>query len=226
MDVARAAGKMQTNILWSECREHLLWRELVSCILGSRVVFESARSATDHLGRVGLLRIARKEHSYSIIQKRIASELAKKIYLPRNHEGGYSSYRYPNARAYQICNSAKNIYGRGMTLRALLKESQTDHEARLKLISTACGIGPKQSSLFLRNIGFTEDLAIVDTHVLRYMHLLRMIQSVPDAIGTLRQYEKFERKLQDYSVAVRTRMSVLDTAIWIVMRVYQREFVS
>jgi N-glycosylase/DNA lyase len=87
------------------------------------------------------------------------------------------------------------------------------------------GIGPKQSSLFLRNIGFTDRLAILDTHVLRYMFILGLMNVRTKAVSTLTRYQEIEADLRSYSSRLGANLAYFDTAIWITMRVFQREAV-
>jgi thermostable 8-oxoguanine DNA glycosylase len=46
-----------------------------------------------------------------------------------------------------------------------------------------------------------------------------------EGIASLSIYEKIEKALQNYSKKLRVQLSYLDIAIWVVMRVYQREFI-
>ena len=52
-----------------------------------------------------------------------------------------------------------------------LMMTETEFEARKILSDTCTGIGFKQASLFLREIYFAKNLAILDTHVINYMKI-------------------------------------------------------
>ncbi|MEA4967094.1 MAG: hypothetical protein VB048_03105, partial [Bacteroidaceae bacterium] len=58
------------------------------------------------------------------------------------------------------------------TIKEILINAETSSEARNSLISICVGMGYKQSSMFLRNIGFCFDLAIIDTHIIDYLKLV------------------------------------------------------
>jgi N-glycosylase/DNA lyase len=90
-------------------------------------------------------------------------------------------------------------------------------------VEVGVGIGPKQASLFLRNIGFTEELAIFDTHLLRFMSLFGLFDQDIRPISSLRNYENLENHLRDYAKSAGYSLGCVDQAIWIVMRVYLRE---
>jgi len=223
-EIAVKVMDLQRSFVWKDFREYLLWRELASCILGSRVPFELAISAARHLDKTGLLRMLQNDLHFEVIQRRILRELRKPIYLPPKVNGLKRSYTFPSIRACQLSKTAKTIYGNGQTLKSLLQKANDEYSARELLVETAAGIGPKQASLFLRNIGFANNLAILDSHVLRFMDFVRIMKTLPKSMSSLACYEKTEMKLRRYADDRDIEMSSLDTAIWIVMRVYQREF--
>jgi len=91
-------------------------------------------------------------------------------------------------------------------------------------MEVACGVGPKQASLFLANVGRGNDLAVLDTHVLDYLGLVGILQG-PERRWpkTMRQYEAVEARFLSYSDLVRVPVPDLDTAVWVVMRVYKQQ---
>ena len=66
-------------------------------------------------------------------------------------------------------------------------------------MSATLGIGPKQSSLFLRNIGYAQDLAILDSHVMTYMKLMDLTPTRMKDVSKLATYEDVEERLAGYS---------------------------
>ena len=79
---------------------------------------------------------------------------------------------------------------------------------------TECkGIGYKEAGHFLRNIGFNQDLAILDRHILRNLKKLDVIDSFPESL-TKRQYLTIEVKMMEFSEAIRIPMSHLDFVLW------------
>jgi N-glycosylase/DNA lyase len=76
--------------------------------------------------------------------------------------------------------------------------------------------------MFLRNIGFSDRLAILDSHVLRFMKLRGIADSKPSQIATLEGYEEGESRFLDYARLSRWPLAVLDQAVWVVMRVSAR----
>ena len=88
-----------------------------------------------------------------------------------------------------------------------------DFEAREWLVRDVKGIGYKEAGHFLRNIGFDQDLAILDRHILKNLKRLGVIDGVPDSL-TKRQYLATETKMKELSEAVHIPMSHLDFVLW------------
>jgi len=130
-------------------------------------------------------------------------------------------YRFPALRAEQISLTRRNITEAWGSLEELLG-SRDEQELRRRLLVHAHGIGPKQASLFLRNIERAVRLAILDTHVLRYMHTVELIREVPTTIP-MNVYLVLESVLQAYADAVGYSIGLLDRAIWAVMLTARRE---
>lgn len=211
---------------WHDHTEETLRHELVACILGSQVSFEHASAAARYLSDQGLLDWSPFQNpSEKEYELRVAAALSRPIYPPFRQEGLGRQYRYPNIRANHIMRTFKNISILG-GIKKFLIENQGSTQARIHLTKIIVGMGPKQSSLFLRNIGYADDLAILDKHVLDYMYALRISRRCFKAIPTLGFYEKIENKLLCYANSLRVSMSVLDTAIWVVMRVFKKGFNS
>jgi N-glycosylase/DNA lyase len=120
----------------------------------------------------------------------------------------------------QLAAAVELLYWSDRTIRGLIHEADGAHEARRILVGEVPGLGPKQASLFLRNIGFTLDLAILDCHVLRYMAW----QGTPELAEPPRSVKRYEH-LEDLLRADADRHGValgeLDRAIWLVMRAWQ-----
>ncbi|BAQ34153.1 8-oxoguanine DNA glycosylase [Dehalococcoides sp. UCH007] len=205
--------------------EECLWYELVSCILGSKVPFEQAQSATNHLINNNLLDINDCRQDGLQFEGRIVESLTQPIPLVVGASNSYFKYRYPRLRASHIRRSAESIYADNCSIKWILNSTRDPSEMRIKIMQSSVGIGPKQSSLFLRNIGFTDRLAILDVHVLRYMFLVGIINVKTQAVSTLTKYQEIEGYLRSYANKLGTNLAYFDTAIWVTMRVFQREVV-
>ncbi len=75
------------------------------------------------------------------------------------------------------------------------------------------GLGYKEASHFLRNIGCGGDLAILDRHILAGLCGLNVICNVPDALGR-KKYLEIEKKMQGFSQKAGIPMEELDLLFW------------
>jgi N-glycosylase/DNA lyase len=224
IEVTREVEQKEFTRKWYERDECSLWYELVACLLGSNVMFEHAQAAAAYLNSCNLLDIINYRECYQDCENEIARELSKPLFPPLTAKGTLRKYRFPNIRAKHICGTAKKIYGSSNTLKTLLYNSQDSYSARINIVNHSTGIGPKQASLFLRNINYDDDLAILDSHVLRYMRIIGLLCEEIGSIIKIELYERIEKKLQSYATQLGKKLCHLDTAIWIVMRVYQKDF--
>ncbi len=205
--VARALpARVTSGTDWTEFSEGHLWRELVACILGSAVSFDAATRAVAALECEGLL-------SPGVIPDGD---------LLSNCSKNQARYRFPIVRANQIVTTAERIYGTGHSFGVLLSQCPDANTARRSLISVCSGIGPKQASMFLRNIGFSEH-AILDRHVLTFLRLRKLIARPICAISSINMYESIEQIIASYASHHALSLVQVDLAVWVAMRVITSE---
>ena len=84
---------------------------------------------------------------------------------------------------------------------------------RNKIANAFKGIGYKESSHFLRNIGFGEDIAILDRHILKNLVKVRVINEIPKNI-TPKKYIEIENKMRKFCKKIRINMAQLDLLLW------------
>ena len=209
---------------WETYHENELFHEIISSILGSQVQFETANYYAQQLYKKGLTNINWINNDPQDFEDKVYNVLSSPPYSQCNTRKKIFRYRYPKLRANHIRRTAESVYGKGDTFKGLLSQCCDARVARNKVMERTVGIGPKQASLFLRNIGFSDDLAILDTHVLRYMFILELTSQNIRNVPRINDYEMVERKLMHYAFQTNHKLANLDRAIWIVMRVYATEF--
>lgn len=199
-----------------------LWQELCLCILSSNVPFESASSAFNYLKDNGFLNREYLVHDENAIEV-LSRELSKPLCLPIRKNGNLRKYRFPHVKAAHITNAAKSIYKAGYSLKSMLCQAESEYDVRDTLAEKVPGVGMKQSSLFLRNIGYAKSLAIIDTHILNFLSELDLPPN-PEAVRLLskKQYRNMEMKLQALAEELDANLSLLDFAIWTTMRTNSR----
>lgn len=193
--------------------ERHLWWELSCCILSSQVPFSLAMAAADAIDKTGVLY---DPHSSD---DNVHQTLLSTLTSPLNVEQRERKYRFPKARANQLTMTRSEVYKTAKSLNTLLDRFNDSGETRTWLVSHAKGLGPKQASMFLRNSGITYEMAILDRHVLKYMHALGIHNSANMAVSGLAQYGLLESNLRQHADEMNCPVGLMDWAIWVVMRV-------
>lgn len=80
------------------------------------------------------------------------------------------------------------------------------------LVENIKGIGYKEASHFLRNIGY-KNLAILDRHILKNLKDLKIIKDIPKPLNK-NKYIKIEKKLYNFSKKINIPMDELDLLFW------------
>jgi len=81
------------------------------------------------------------------------------------------------------------------------------------LVKNIKGLGLKEASHFLRNIGLGDDLAIVDRHVLTNLAKYGAISNIPKSISK-KQYFDIEEKMRKFSEEIGIPLAELDLLFW------------
>ena len=192
--------------------EESLWRELTACILGSAVSHEHTQGAMIRLGGSPVL-----QPGLPVEPDRLAADACLALSRPLAIDGrSIARYPYPKVRADLLVRAAAHVYAAGGSLVDRLRSSGSSRDARRELV-TIPGIGPKQASLFLRNVGQADDLAVLDRHILRYMAWCGLADPMK-RVSSLRQYETLEASVAVQAQHFGTTVAVWDLATWIVVR--------
>lgn len=197
---------------WENLSEEELFLELSSCIIGSRITYEKAKTVSDLIKDDDLLSLQELITNPKKYESRIYSILRQEKCL------------YAKSKARYIVSTGIRIYmEEGTSIKKILKKSQDQYTAREILADLCLGIGLKQASLFLRNIYYADNLAILDTHVINFIHLMGL-EAGSDKSLSKRLYLTYENQLRSYSEKFNTSIAKLDVSIWVVMRTISREF--
>jgi N-glycosylase/DNA lyase len=86
-------------------------------------------------------------------------------------------------------------------------------ELREWLVTHVKGIGYKEATHFLRNIGKNDGLAILDRHILRTLKSMGQIHFLPESIGK-RRYLEMEKLFMKLSSDIGIELDELDLVVW------------
>jgi N-glycosylase/DNA lyase len=178
--------------VWRTGTDARLWEEMVFCI------FTAGASA-----RMGLNSIEAIRH---LLARGTYEELSAA--LQRKH-------RYPNSRSGYICVTREFLEGDcEMRLRERL-ESFADPVERRDWLARSRGVkglGYKESSHFLRNVGL-RGYAILDKHILRCLFEVGVIDT-PQPPSTRARYLATEECLRRFARDVKIDFDELDLVLW------------
>ena len=81
------------------------------------------------------------------------------------------------------------------------------------LVQNIKGLGHKEASHFLRNIGLGEDVAIIDRHVIRNLKKEKIVKKIPETI-TKKNYLEIENKMRKFARKKQIPLAALDLLFW------------
>lgn len=180
------------SAIWQNGSDERLWEEMVFCF------FTGGCSA-----RMGLRSI---EAVRPLLLNGTHSELMNAL---------VGRHRYPRARAGYITASREFLQEHcGMRLRCQLESFSDPWERRDWLVKEKRikGLGYKEASHFLRNIGL-KGYAILDKHILRSLAELKFIDD-PKPPNTRSRYLSVEDKLKDFAQQLNIDFDEMDLVLW------------
>ena len=86
-------------------------------------------------------------------------------------------------------------------------------EMREWIVKNIRGMSYKEASHFLRNVGFGQELAILDRHILKNLLALEVIKEIPKTV-TPKLYKEIEEKLKNYCKEINIPMENIDLLLW------------
>lgn len=173
-----------------------LIREVAFCLLGGfGIRYEINQAAFARLEERGFFEL----QAATLDEATIRGWLSEPLLVNEKR----TRYRFPNQRAQRLMRmlaffELNDLSGLSAgTLRAALM--------------TIEGVGPKTASWIVRNCLGSDEVAIIDVHLIRACTTMRVF---PDKFSLPRDYEALEACFLRFSKALNVRPSVLDAVIW------------
>jgi N-glycosylase/DNA lyase len=141
------------------------------------------------------------------IQKKVGNgflRMSREELLKALSDGGH---RFPNARSSYIIEARKHYH----ELTKLLDEEKDERKIRHWLMKNVKGLGMKEASHFLRNIGYG-NVAIVDFHIIDLLEKNGLIVR-PKTI-TPKKYIEIEQVLERIAEQAKLNLGELDLYLW------------
>lgn len=119
-----------------------------------------------------------------------------------------SYIRFHNQKAKRVVN----LRMQWPSIARILEQGLSPTEEREHLHRLVDGLGMKEASHALRNIG-RRNLAILDRHILRRLVEYGVLETFPSHLSN-RKYLEIERSFQRYAETIQESMDVLDLFFW------------
>lgn len=174
--------------------------DLAFCILGGYgVKMELNQAAFQHLHDAGVF-------TADVVPS--ALEIEELLSSPLNVGGRPHKYRYPRQRGHRL----------NVALNAIRERPPCTDDPMIfrEQLMELPGIGPKTASWIARNWMGSDDVAILDVHVLRAGGLMGLF---PEKYHLPRDYWSLEKRFIAFAQALDIRVAVLDAIIWREMRI-------
>lgn len=191
--------------MWAEERpDHYrlgrsLEEELIACLLGGHGI----------PAEVGLAAYDRIRSIIHASPDRLASDEEIETVLSEPLDVGGRSVRYRFARQKAAYVGAARRF-----LKDLDEAARGDRELRLALMNIP-GVGPKTSAWAVRNWRGSDDVAIIDIHILRAGRILGIFEA---RLTPERHYLELEDRFLAFARAAGVQASLLDSVMWMTMR--------
>lgn len=178
--------------LYKTASEVRIFQELCFCLLTSQSNAKHAWKAMESL------------YKEDIIFK--ADDKSISVYL--------NIVRFKNNKAIYIVKAREQFGKSGkIDVRTVLDQYKSATEKRNFLETNITGYGLKEASHFIRNVGFVEDVAILDRHILRCLNELNVINEIPKSL-TKSLYLEIEQRMKDFSDKIKIPLGHLDLVFW------------
>lgn len=180
--------------IWKEGNDRKIFMELAFCLLTPQSKAKVCWKAVERLAEKGVL--------FQGSAEEILEEL--------------NGIRFKDKKALYIVEVRKKFLDKGdIKIKNLLEKllSNGVFFTREWIVENIKGLGYKEASHFLRNLGFGEDIAILDRHVLKNLKILGVIEEFPKSLSK-RKYLTIENEMRKFSKYVGIPLDHMDLILW------------
>ena len=121
----------------------------------------------------------------------------------------YLGHRFPNTRTKFIIEARKYKNN----IKEILSSFENEFYMRDWVVNNIKGVGMKEASHFLRNIGY-KNLAIIDFHIIDLLSEYRIIEKPKTSSLSKKRYIEIEDELKKIAEKTDLNLSQLDLYLW------------
>jgi N-glycosylase/DNA lyase len=180
----------------------LIWTELVFCIVSSQERTTRARLAANLIG--GRMSEHKILTGFGSVEEILAETQVR--------------LRFHNRKIEHICASWERFQSNSLELLDPERHFTCESDARDFVMSEFSGLGPKQASMFLRNIGYGNSLAVIDSHV---AWTVEVVFGIPDGNKNWKKYLETEQALRYFADGIDLTVAALDVILWSASRAFK-----
>lgn len=178
--------------VWEKGSEKDIFAELVFCLFTPQSKAKLCWAAVNDLNKNDLLLNGRKENISKLL----------------------NNVRFKNNKAGYVVLARQQFTKNGFLLiKSKIAEFENIFKIREWLVENIKGLGYKEASHFLRNIGFGQEITILDRHILKNLKLAGAINEIPLTL-TKKNYLIIENKMIQFAKKIEIPLSHLDLLMW------------
>jgi len=121
-------------------------------------------------------------------------------------------FKYTKAKNIMLARKMF-IKNNKIRIKEFLEKFNNVFDLREWLVKNIKGYGYKEASHFLRNIGFVEEITILDRHILKNLKRAGVIKDIPKTL-TRKKYLEIENKMKKFAKKIKVPVYALDLIFW------------
>ena len=120
---------------------------------------------------------------------------------------------FPDEKSRYIVEARERFVDTKINFNDFFRKFLSPAGVREWLIKNINGLGRKEASHFLRNIGMGKDFAILDVHILENLKELTIINEIPERLSD-KKYMEIEGLMKKFSKEIGIPLDNLDLLLW------------
>lgn len=152
---------------------------------------------------------SKASNAFKVVEKLKAVNFKDNEFNPVDFLRDSNHYiRFHNQKAQRLLKAREYF----PLVQEILELNNYKFEKRKEITKIVNGYGLKETSHFMRNIGY-EGLAILDRHILKHLVFCKVYNEIPK-VSSEKQYLKVEKDFLNFAEKVGVPIDVLDILFW------------